>query len=143
MHEKSPFSFTDLIQQRKRWFQGSLLVIQSNRIPLKNRLFVIFTVYSSILLPLTLIDIFKDTYGISSSKLFQELSLIQSGFYIYMFIFGALKQFPMNRFGLFKLMGLAFAAAIVSPMNLVIEIIVVSTTFFKKNYDFYVVKKDL
>jgi egghead protein (zeste-white 4 protein) len=38
MWEKSPFTFTDFFQQRKRWMQGIFMVVASNRIPAKSKL---------------------------------------------------------------------------------------------------------
>ena len=35
MQEKSPFTYKDFLQQRKRWAQGLLLVAHSSKIPLK------------------------------------------------------------------------------------------------------------
>ena len=37
MHEKSPFTFSDFIKQRKRWMQGIYLVCASNHIPVKSK----------------------------------------------------------------------------------------------------------
>ena len=38
MHEKSPFTFTDFIKQRKRWIQGFYLVCSSPAIPIRSKL---------------------------------------------------------------------------------------------------------
>ena len=39
MHEQSPFTLMDFLQQRKRWLQGLLLVTHSSYIPFRyNRL---------------------------------------------------------------------------------------------------------
>uniref|UniRef100_A0A914WTH8 Glycosyltransferase 2-like domain-containing protein n=1 Tax=Plectus sambesii TaxID=2011161 RepID=A0A914WTH8_9BILA len=37
MHEKSPFTFWDFLQQRKRWLQGIFLTVHSREIPIKNK----------------------------------------------------------------------------------------------------------
>lgn len=37
MHEKSPFTFWDFLQQRKRWIQGIFLTVHSPEIPIKNK----------------------------------------------------------------------------------------------------------
>ena len=37
MHEKSPFTFSDFMKQRKRWMQGIYLVCASNHIPVKSK----------------------------------------------------------------------------------------------------------
>uniref|UniRef100_V5GLU3 Putative beta-14-mannosyltransferase egh n=1 Tax=Ixodes ricinus TaxID=34613 RepID=V5GLU3_IXORI len=38
MWEKSPFSFWDFLQQRKRWMQGIFLVVHSGAIPIRHKL---------------------------------------------------------------------------------------------------------
>lgn len=35
MREKSPFTISDFLKQRKRWIQGLLLVVHSSEIPLR------------------------------------------------------------------------------------------------------------
>ena len=37
MHEKSPFTFKDFIQQRKRWIQGFYLVCAAPVIPIRSK----------------------------------------------------------------------------------------------------------
>ena len=37
MNEKSPFTFTDFIKQRKRWIQGFYLVCTSDQIPIRSK----------------------------------------------------------------------------------------------------------
>jgi egghead protein (zeste-white 4 protein) len=37
MWEKSPFTLSDFIKQRKRWLQGILLVVHDSRLPLRVR----------------------------------------------------------------------------------------------------------
>ena len=39
MHEKSPFTFSDFLQQRKRWLQGIYLTVQSKQIPIRYKFF--------------------------------------------------------------------------------------------------------
>ena len=37
MWEKSPFTFKDFFQQRKRWMQGIYMVVASQRIPIQSK----------------------------------------------------------------------------------------------------------
>jgi len=38
MWEKSPFTLSDFIKQRKRWLQGILLVVHDRRLPIRVRI---------------------------------------------------------------------------------------------------------
>jgi len=53
MWEKSPFSISDFIQQRKRWLQGILLVVHSAAIPTRHKLLLAVSCYSWVTLPLS------------------------------------------------------------------------------------------
>jgi beta-1,4-mannosyltransferase len=38
MWEKSPFTLTDFVKQRKRWLQGILLVVHDHQLPFRVRI---------------------------------------------------------------------------------------------------------
>lgn len=42
MLEKSPFTFWDFLQQRKRWLQGIYLTVHAKQIPAKNKVCVLY-----------------------------------------------------------------------------------------------------
>ncbi|XP_055325821.1 beta-1,4-mannosyltransferase egh-like, partial [Sitodiplosis mosellana] len=51
MHEKSPFTLLDYVQQRKRWLVGILLVVHSRMIPLKYKLLLGCSIYAWATIP--------------------------------------------------------------------------------------------
>ena len=118
MHEKSPFTFSDFIKQRKRWMQGIYLVCASNHIPVKSKFLLSMTLgeisirkttdniqynFSS---PGAWLTIPLSTSNVLLSKLF-PMSLGPTLDFIicfigamglYMYIFGYIKQFNILRF---------------------------------------------
>ncbi|XP_072392301.1 beta-1,4-mannosyltransferase egh [Diabrotica undecimpunctata] len=142
MWEKSPFTFWDFIQQRKRWLQGISLVVHSKAIPVKNKLLLACSCYSWLTLPLSVSNlIIAAKYPIPCPPFIDFVCAFIGAVNIYMFIFGVIKSFTIYRFGLFKLTLCIVGAVIVIPFNLVIENIAVLWGIFGKKHKFYVVNK--
>lgn len=57
MLEKSPFTFWDFLQQRKRWIQGIYLTVHSKFIPLKYKFFLASSLYAWATMPLTSLQV--------------------------------------------------------------------------------------
>lgn len=144
MWEKSPFTLTDFIQQRKRWLQGILLVLHSKAIPFRYKVFLGFSCYSWVTLPLSVSNILlAGWFPIPCPALMDFIVLFIGGVNIYMFIFGVLKSFNVYRFGFAKFCLCLFGAVAVMPFNLVIENIAVIWGYFGKKHKFYVVNKNV
>lgn len=144
MWEKSPFTFTDFLQQRKRWLQGILLVVHSKAIPLKKKLLLGISWYSWATMPLSTSNILLAFYcPINCPTLMDFLCAFVGAVNCYMYIFGVIKSFSPYRFGYIKFAICICSVIIVIPFNLIIENIAVIWGLFGKKHKFYVVDKVL
>ncbi|PAV60452.1 hypothetical protein WR25_10584 [Diploscapter pachys] len=57
MHEKSPFTMWDFLQQRKRWLQGILLTVHSRQIALSHKLWLALSLYAWATMPVTTLQV--------------------------------------------------------------------------------------
>lgn len=55
MFEKSPFTFWDFLQQRKRWLQGIYLTVHSKHIPWRYKTFLALSLYAWATMPFTVL----------------------------------------------------------------------------------------
>ena len=146
MWEKSPFSFWDFIQQRKRWLQGIFLVVHSNNIPINNKIFLAMSLYAWITIPFSTSNILLAYFCPLPSNtytLFNVLVGFVGAVNIYMYIFGVVKSFNPHRMGLLKFAFCVAAACCTIPFNIVIENIAVIWGIFGKKHKFYVVQKQI
>lgn len=142
MWEKSPFTFLDFIQQRKRWIQGIVLVVHSKAIPFKNKILLGLSCYSWLTLPLSVSNlVIAGKFPIPCPPIIDFICAFIGAVNIYMFIFGVIKSFTVYRFGLLRLTLCIIGAVVVIPFNLVIETIAVLWGIFGKKHKFYVVNK--
>ncbi|CAF1562707.1 unnamed protein product, partial [Didymodactylos carnosus] len=58
MWEKSPFTFWDFIQQRRRWIQGIILIVHDKKLPFSVRFCLGIGLYAWLTVPLTTSNIF-------------------------------------------------------------------------------------
>lgn len=144
MWEKSPFTLWDLLQQRKRWIQGILLVVHSKEIPFIYNVFLAISCYSWVTLPFSTSNIVLA--AICPIPCPHALDLI-IGFVgavnIYMYIFGVIKSFPLYRFGPLKFIMFIGGALATIPFNIVVENIAVIWGILGKKHKFYVVNKEI
>lgn len=144
MYEKSPFTLTDFLQQRKRWLQGILLVVRSTEIPLRNKVLLGISLCSWITMPLSTSNmIFAAIYPIPCPNLIDFVCAFIAGFNIYMYVFGVIKSFSLYRFGLVKFLACVLGALCTIPINVVIENVAVIWGLVGKKNKFYVVQKDV
>uniref|UniRef100_A0A8W7PW73 Glycosyltransferase 2-like domain-containing protein n=1 Tax=Anopheles coluzzii TaxID=1518534 RepID=A0A8W7PW73_ANOCL len=144
MYEKSPFTLTDFLQQRKRWLQGILLVVRSTEIPLRNKVLLGISLCSWITMPLSTSNmIFAAIYPIPCPNLIDFVCAFIAGFNIYMYVFGVIKSFSLYRFGLAKFLACVLGALCTIPINVVIENVAVIWGLVGKKNKFYVVQKDV
>ncbi|XP_056648318.1 beta-1,4-mannosyltransferase egh [Diorhabda sublineata] len=142
MWEKSPFTFWDFIQQRKRWIQGIVLVVHSKAIPIRYKILLGLSCYSWLTLPLSVSNlVIAGKFPIPCPPFIDFVCAFIGAVNIYMFIFGVIKSFTVYRFGLLRLTLCIIGAIVVIPFNLVIETIAVLWGIFGKKHKFYVVNK--
>lgn len=144
MWEKSPFTFWDFLQQRKRWMQGIFLVVHSPDIPVRNKLFLAFALYSWATVPLTTSNIILAAlFPIPCWQIINFLCAFVGSMNIYMYIFGVVKSFSLYRLGLMKFLFFVIAALCTIPFNIVIENVAVIWGCFGNKYRFYIVNKEI
>ncbi|CAG0919690.1 unnamed protein product [Notodromas monacha] len=143
MWEKSPFSFYDFLQQRKRWIQGISLVVHSSKVPMSVKFLLALNLYVWICLPLCTSNIVLA--GIAPVPLHPVVSfllaLVGAG-NLYMYPCGFFRAFPVKRLGIFRAVACLCGLVLVIPMNVIVENIAVIWGIFGYKYKFYVVKKE-
>ncbi|KRY20322.1 Beta-1,4-mannosyltransferase bre-3, partial [Trichinella patagoniensis] len=144
MLEKSPFTFWDFLQQRKRWLQGICLVVHSAELPWRCKIFLAMSFYAWATMPLSLMNFFfAYIMPLPSQPLFDFCVAFVGAVNLYMYIFGVWKSFA-SRYCRhpFVLLYYTVAAICVIPFNVFIEIVAVLWGLFGRKNQFYVVNKD-
>jgi len=144
MFEKSPFTLLDFIKQRRRWVQGIWLVVHNRKIPLKTKLFLTMSHYTSLTLPITTIAVFMNTiFSLETPFLVKLMTKFCLSMTTYMYVFGLVKSndikpksFPiLTLYLIIQVIAITFYA--------LVENIAVIWGLFSSKHNFYVVKKDL
>lgn len=144
MWEKSPFTLSDFVQQRKRWLQGILLVVHSKRIPLKNKILLAISCYAWVTMPLSTSNIILAAIcPIPCPAVMDFLCAFNAAVNIYMYVFGVIKSFSLYRFSALRFILCICGAVCTIPVNVCIENVAVIWGLFGKKHKFYIVKKDL
>jgi len=145
MHEKSPFTFSDLLKQRRRWLHGITLTVNSKEIPWRCKFFLASSLYAWYLIPISTLNLLFAPFIVSPSSLILDLPVTFIGAVtLYMYMFGALKSFS-NKFRHHPtripvyLLGALFSI----PCNIFIENLAAILGLFPSGFEFYVVKKDV
>lgn len=142
MWEKSPFSISDLIKQRKRWLQGIWLAVHSSQIPVKNKFFLAMSLYAWITLPATgLRVIFSMAAPVASSIWIDSIGIFCLSVSLYMYIFGVLKSFEVKKTGVCMFFVYFLGAASSILLNVLVEYIAVIWGLCTQKYTFYIVEK--
>ncbi|RXG67520.1 Beta-1,4-mannosyltransferase egh [Armadillidium vulgare] len=142
MWEKSPFTISDFLQQRKRWLQGILLVVHSPNIPVTTKWLLAISLYSWVTMPLALASvILSPIFPVSVPSVVNAIAAFVGGVNFYMYIFGVIKSFRVDRLGWVR-MGMCVAGALVTmPFNFLVENIAVMRGLVGDKHKFYVVNK--
>ncbi|CAK5094912.1 unnamed protein product [Meloidogyne enterolobii] len=94
MHEKSPFTFWDFLQQRRRWLQGIFLTVHSKYIPFRCKFLLASSLYAWVTLPLTTLQIFLNPLlPLPKAFVLDFLVAFVGAVNLYMYIFGVIKSF--------------------------------------------------
>lgn len=145
MHEKSPFTLMDFIQQRKRWLQGLLLVVHAKEIPCRTKIWLATGVYSTATLPLTLSNIiWAILFPIPMPLPVDLLFAFLGGMALYMYIFGVVKSFSLSSRagGWLKTPFCVVCVVLLVPVFIVLETIAVVWGWVGKKHKFHVVQKN-
>jgi beta-1,4-mannosyltransferase len=142
MREKSPLTIKDFLKQRKRWVQGTLLVIHSRNLPLKNKIFLIISTYAWILTPLTTLNLFLPfCFPVASPMIVELACAFIGGVSSYMQIFGTIKSLSFHHYGFVKTFFAVIFSICVIPLKGLSESIAVIWGLVTEKHQFYVIKK--
>ncbi|RWS23255.1 CBN-BRE-3 protein-like protein [Leptotrombidium deliense] len=142
MCEKAPFTFGDLIKQRKRWGLGQRMIAASSQIPWKYKFFYVLQYLScfygfSVLPYIFITQRFpfpNDHFLIDSLRAF---TLVVN---FYLVLFGYFKQFKGKKF----FYGLLYAIVLIMlPFTFVLESYAFVSSLFAREIKFFVVKKEV
>ena len=141
MHEKSPFTFMDVVRQRKRWLEGLLLTVRSKRIPCRCKIFLIITTFSTCTNPLTIAKLVLTFFYPIENSFVAKTSAVFTGFVIYSAMYGMIKSLSFYRSGFLKSAACVIGSVLVLPLFIVAYSIAVVMMFFTFDRQFYIVKK--
>lgn len=143
MHEKSPFTFTDFIKQRKRWIQGFYLVCTSDQIPIRSKFLLTMSLAAWLTIPLSTSNIIlTKLFPLSMGPIFDFLVSFIGAIGLYGYIFGYTKQFHVLRFSYLRILMSVFEIILASTLSIICENLAVISMWGGDWYDFYIVEKD-
>ena len=144
MREKSPFSFSDFIKQRKRWMQGIYLVAFDTKLSLKARFWLALSIIAWITVPISTSNVFFGKYY--PMKLWTIVDFLVNftgGMALYLYAFGFVKQHNIRRFSFLRILFVIPEIIIASIVSIICEHIAVFWMWKDKSwYEFYIVKKE-
>ncbi|KHN87155.1 Beta-1,4-mannosyltransferase bre-3 [Toxocara canis] len=145
MHEKSPFTFWDFLQQRKRCVGGIYLTVHAKQIPTRNKILLGLSFYAWATMPLTSLQVFLfHLFPLPPCFMFDFLVGFVAAVNLYMYIYGVIKSFSNKyRHSPMRLCLYMVGAVLTIPFNVWIENIAVLWGMLSDKNGFYVVKKDV
>jgi egghead protein (zeste-white 4 protein) len=144
MWEKSPFTLTDFIKQRKRWLQGIFLVVHDGRLPIRVRIGLAIALYSWVTLPITSLNVILTP--LCPIPLHWTLNFLigyVGAVNIYLYIIGAVRSFSLVRLGYGQFALRIFGTLATIPFVIVCEITAVLWGLFSDKGKFYIVNKQI
>lgn len=142
MWEKSPFTIYDFLQQRKRWLQGILLVVHSRQIPVSTKWLLGVSLYSWVTMPLAFFSIFLSAFfPVPVHTLINIAAAFVGGTNFYMYIFGVIKSFRVDRVGWLRMIMYVVVALVTMPFNFLVENLAVLLGLIGNKHKFYIVNK--
>lgn len=143
MREKSPFSFSDFIKQRKRWMQGIYLVAFDSKLSINSRFWLALSIIAWITIPFATSNVFLGK--IYPMKLWSIVDFsinFTGGMALYLYAFGFVKQHNIRRFSFLRLLFVIPELILASIVSIICEHIAVMTMWFGNWYEFYIVQKE-
>ncbi|XP_022652970.1 beta-1,4-mannosyltransferase egh-like [Varroa destructor] len=142
--EKSPFTISDLIQQRKRWMQGIYLVVHSAKIPWRYKVWLSCSLYAWATMPLSTSNlVLAPNFPLPCPQTFNIICAFIGALNIYMYIFGLIKSFSISRYGFFGFWLCFMLVVIAIPLNIVVENVAVVWGLLGNKHKFYIVDKNI
>jgi egghead protein (zeste-white 4 protein) len=143
MLEKSPFSFWDFVQQRKRWVQGLYLLSNDSNVSLNvTKVGFIYSLYIWMMLPFQLFNVILSIASpISFFQLDDLIGRVSGVFFLYLFMFGAFKTFNMRRQSFLLNVGCIVGSLLAIPYVVIAESCAVLWAIFSNKKHFYIVSK--
>lgn len=138
MCEKSAVTILDFLKQRKRWFQGSILVATSKSIPIKYKLFVMSQICSWCTIPLQFLIFF---FSLPSPYIVKFFCAFLRGISVYYPVFGVLKTISLYDFGFLKSVCCIIGAFCSLPLNCFIYWTAMVWGSITEKKKFYVTRK--
>lgn len=144
MWEKSPFSLTDYIKQRKRWIQGITRTFLSRSIPSSQKCGILFMILGWVTMPLTAPNaVLVPMYPLPMPRILCFLCGFMGGVMMFLFIIGALKSFNYQRTGLLKFLVICLSPVLLLPFFVLTETCAVVYAFLTfRTIEFHTVRKE-
>ncbi|XP_059178647.1 beta-1,4-mannosyltransferase egh-like [Physella acuta] len=147
MLEKSTFTLSDFMRQRRRWVQGILLTALSKKIPWRFKIGPVLMSFSSCTLPFNILLVpVSILWPMPSSPFLMFTYSFNMGTAIYLFILGTVQTFCIQKYGWWRCCLLALATIFCGLVGGVLENIVSILVFWLPKSSathFYIVKKQV
>jgi len=145
MMERSPFTLSDFMKQRKRWMQGIFMVVFSNpSIKYKTRMCLMSAMITWLCLPFcTSTILIQAIFPFNIPLLLDFVQTWLGASAMYMYLVGYIRQFPIHRSSWARILFIMPEILIASTVSVVLENIAVLTMWFGNWYDFYIVQKEV
>jgi egghead protein (zeste-white 4 protein) len=142
MHEKSPFTLLDSIKQRKRWLQGTWLVVGSSKISWSTKFFLATAFYAWLTIPLASLNMLGMATETPYDYYLKPIYALTFASTFYMFFFGLVKSFDLKQ----RSVGIFLLYLITQFLTIwlyaILENAVVIWAVFSNKYNFYIVQKE-
>lgn len=145
MLERSPFTLSDFMKQRKRWMQGIYMVVFSNpSLKFKTKMCLMSAMLAWLCLPFCTSTILVQAFFPFNIPLYLDyLQTWLGASATYLYLIGYIRQFPIHRSSWLRIIFILPEILIASTVSVVLENIAVITMWFGNWYDFYIVQKEV
>lgn len=142
MWEKSTYTVSDFIRQRKRWLQGLLLVVHSSEIPFRCKYITICSVYVWAVLPIATLSGFCAQYlTLKPLPVIDTISVFSGATVTYGYLFGIFKSLHNKNHSASKLILYCLIALPCTFIATILENFSVVWAHLSPKHRFYVVDK--
>lgn len=143
MHEKSPFTISDFVKQRKRWVQGIYLLVNDRDLKWSlSKICITYAFFNWSILPIQLIiSMIFIFFPLSVSPIDIFLSTLNGTAIIYLYFIGTFKSLNFWQYRIFLKLVYLFATFFIIPFSMVLETIALIWGICSDKKDFYIVIK--
>ncbi|KAK3602060.1 hypothetical protein CHS0354_008015 [Potamilus streckersoni] len=145
MQEKSPFTCMDYIRQRRRWFVGQMFTALSREIPLYCKLCLILSLSCSIMMPISISNIFLPTlFPFTKPIIIQLLTGFLGGTFAFLYFYGAFKSLQGRQWSISKMLLVCIVTCVfVLPLAACMDCLATFWGLFVHDKQFHLVQKDM